>query len=364
MRLASLTLIKGNLFFRFGVSFLTGVSMNTIPRLILPIITASLLSIALPAHAETPTTDKSSITTDNPFAYSVNDQWDKIGKQVVQYRQAGNYTKAIESAKKGIELVKKVKGKNHPATALSYQALGLSYIGAGDYNKSNEAFIMASNIINTLAKRPDYAKYQNEIRDFLSFDNYYLAANYQQLKDKDNFEKAMLRLIELNEFRLGKADRHYLAWTNTLSIYYIQTGKVDKAIDFQKSIIAKLEKMSKQPTQELAIAYQFLGFIYRDSGQHQQALTTFKKLLQITEQLDGKEHLNTVSGYINVAVSYLALKNTKQAKTYLNKAKKTVDKLEKALKKDNTSSDKVKQAKQANIDFINKAIEHYLSSIK
>ncbi len=373
--------------------------MTALKHLILPILTSSLLLVALPSHAETPKQKQSQNATNNPFSYQVNQQWETLSKQVIEYRKARNYAKAIESAKQAITVAEKSKGKNHPATALSYQALGLSYLGTGEYDKSNDAFIASSNIIKHLAKQPEYANYQNEIQRFISFDSYYLSANYlikkdyqqalsyakqslssqeslrkpnkykiserlellsaiyQGLKDKTNFEQTMTRLIALNEFRLGKSDRQYLAWTNALSVYYIQTGQVNKAIELQKSQINKLKKINKQPTQELAIAYQVLGLTYRGNKQYKESLTAFNKLIKIAEKLDGKNHLNTVSAYMNVAVTYLASKDFKQAKNYLNQAKSKVAKLEKSLKAKGT----LDKAKQQEIDFFNQAIEHYMS---
>jgi tetratricopeptide (TPR) repeat protein len=99
-----------------------------------------------------------------------------------------------------------------------------------------------------------------------------------------------------------------------------ENGNYESALKYsQKALKADL-KMYDTMSEEVALAYNDMGFFYEKLKRYKKSLKAHKKALSIRSSLLGIGHPDTVASYNNIAAVYNSMGNNIAALKYMNKA--------------------------------------------
>jgi tetratricopeptide (TPR) repeat protein len=221
-------------------------------------------------------------------------EFQKYDDEGMNYFNAGQYDKAVESLKEAIRI--------RPDNAHTYYWLGHSYGRLGDNEKKVEAFKKAAELLNKSIKSSlsssEFFKVVLgwDVSSFLADDYYWLASSYAELGQYDKAVDALKEAIKL------KPD--YESAYVSLAFNYERMGQYDNAIEAYQEAI-KLQPDDPSP-------YNFLAFNYRRTGQYEKAVEEYNKSIELKP--------DNASPYSGLGYAYMGLKQYEKAIEAFKKA--------------------------------------------
>lgn len=222
-----------------------------------------------------------------------------------EYRLKGNYTKAIETAKKALFISKKIKDELGTASALNNS--GMVYDDQGNYNQALGFYNKSAAIalkINIKNKSILGSIYNNIGVVNRNLGNYPEALNY--------YYKAM-RIYESTKDEFGISSTY-----GNIGVVYYDQGNLKESLDNQLASLAIKERIHDEIG--LSNTYGNIGIIYDELEQYKKGLRYHFKGLAIQKRL--KDLYGIANSYNNIGVSYEELKQLEKAKEYFSKALK------------------------------------------
>ena len=108
---------------------------------------------------------------------------------------------------------------------------------------------------------------------------------------------------------------------------YKKLKKYDNALSYYKKSLNVQEKTSGKEHVDTAISYTNLSLIYRATGDYLKALEHSQKALTIREKILGKEHVDTAISYYDMGVIYQTMHQYPKALNYYKKSLTIIEKV-------------------------------------
>ena len=217
------------------------------------------------------------------------------------YAHQGEYERAIESARRGLTIV---KGTGHEKeTADCYDAIGLIYLRKGDYDKATEHYMKA---IETRKK----------IGDRLGLTGSYIKLGIAH-KSKGEYDKASEYSTDSLATSEEVGDIIRIAVSHgELGFVQDVKGNYDEAIWHYDKALPLFQRLGNKPL--AAITHNNLGEVYRGKGEYNQAMEHLYLALKMYIDLEDKEGLSDV--YRILSEIGLHLGSLEQAQEHCQKA--------------------------------------------
>lgn len=227
------------------------------------------------------------------------------------YRNQGDYVKALENQRKALDIVKRVLGPNHPLTAMSYNNIGLVYHSQGDYVKALEYYKKDLDICERVlgSDHPNTAQSYNNIGVV-----YYNQGDYS--KALEYFGKA----LAIRERVLGLDHPDTAQSYNNIGGGYHSQGNYFKALECYEKALDIYEQVLGPNHPDTARFYNNIGAVYDNQGNYSKALEYHMKDLAICERVLGPNHPDTATPYNNIGAVYKSQGDYAKALEYYEKA--------------------------------------------
>ncbi|WP_282089708.1 CHAT domain-containing protein [Aquimarina algiphila] len=181
----------------------------------------------------------------------------------------GEYDKALEYHKKGLDIALKYYGEHHSVTADIYDNLGIVFSFKGDYEK---------------------ALY------------YYTKA------------------LQIDKVILGENHENVALLYGNIGEMYARKKEYDKALVYYKKSLKVRNIILDKNHPNITISYNSIAALYLEKKDYNNALKYYQKALDILRDLYGEEHLLTGFCYTRIAATYQEQKEYHKAMSYFNKA--------------------------------------------
>jgi tetratricopeptide (TPR) repeat protein len=207
----------------------------------------------------------------------------------------GDYKKAIEYYKQGLEICQKALPPNHPSLAISYNNIGFVYDNMGEYSKALSFYEKTKKIFEkTLPpNHPDLATSYNNIGNV--YDN---MGEYS--KALSCHEKA----LEILQKSLPPNHPHLAASYGNIGGVYDNMGEYSKALSFYEKALEIRQKSLPPNHPDLAASYGNIGGVYDDMGEYSKALSFHEKALEIRQKSLPPNHPDLAASYGNIGGVY------------------------------------------------------------
>ncbi len=250
-------------------------------------------------------------------------------------RRAYKQERALEYAKKALDICDLYLIKTHPEIANSYDNIGLYYEKKAIYNVALTNYLKALDIREKIFSKnhSDIAKsYSNICFVYFYKQNYTKAIEYneksleiyQNIFEPTNTEIGILySLLGGIYYRLEKYDKALIFYKKDLNItiknygeYHLNTAysygniallydkinQLDLALKYHKKESFIIEK-EKDPY-ALSNLYINMGVIFKEKGEKEKALLYYKKSLVLKRKLYGENHPEMAVIYANIGACY------------------------------------------------------------
>ncbi|CAF4186389.1 unnamed protein product [Rotaria sordida] len=207
------------------------------------------------------------------------------------YNNMGEYSKALSSYERSLEIEKIALPPNHPDLAKSYNNIGLVYYHMGEYSKALSSYERSLEIskIALPPNHPDLAKSYNNIGLV-----YYNMGEYSKALSPHE------RSLEIQKIALPPNHADLAASHNNIGLVYHHMGEYSKALSsYERSL--EIQKIALPPNHpDLATSYNNIGVVYKSMGEYSKALSYYEKALQIKKIALPPGHPSTALMEINI----------------------------------------------------------------
>ena len=221
--------------------------------------------------------EKASLKTERAFYL------DMLG---VVHDDMGEYSKALSSYERSLEIYKVALPPDHPDLATSYNNIGSVYYNMGEYSKALSSYEQSLEIMKVALppNHPDFAQSCNNMGEVYRNMGEYskaLSSHEQSLE---------IRKVALPPKHPDLAD----SYNNIGSVYY-NMGEYSKALSsYEQSLeIRKVALPSNHP--DLAKSYWGIGLVYENMGEYSKALSCSQKAHDIQVQVLPPTHPNLIT---------------------------------------------------------------------
>ncbi|CAF1456955.1 unnamed protein product [Rotaria sordida] len=188
------------------------------------------------------------------------------------YDDMGEYSKALSSHERSLEIRKIALPPNHPDLASSYNGIGIVYYNMGEYSKALSSYERAFDIDKKALppNHPDLASDYNNIGNvYKGMGEYSKALTY--------YEKA----LDIDKKVLPPNHPDLATDYNNIGVVYDNMGEYSKALSsYERSL--EIRRIALPPNHpDLASSYNNIGSVYDDMGEYSKALSYYEKALQI-----------------------------------------------------------------------------------
>ena len=208
------------------------------------------------------------------------------------YRDKGDYTKALQMSERALAISEQSLGPQHPDTARSLGSLANCYQSMGDYTKALPLHERARAVREKSLgpEHPDTVRSLNN-----------LAVCYQSMGDYTKAVPLHERTLVVREKSLGSQHPDTASSLNNLAICYLEMGDHAKAVPLFERALAICEKFLGPQHRDTASSLNNLAEVYRDMGDSAKALPLQERALATREKLLGPQHPDTASSLSNLA---------------------------------------------------------------
>jgi len=208
-------------------------------------------------------------------------------------RRAGKYDDSLVAGRRGLELVEKLRGPEHPDVAAALNGIAEAYRFKGDYKQAEPLFQRALEIRQKVFG-PEHI--------FVSYSLNNLALLYYDQGDTDRAEPLFQRALQIKEKLLGPDHLDLANSINNLGMIYSDRAEFAKAEQFHQRALDIREKSLGPFNIEVAYSLNNLAAVYSRKGDYTKAMLLHERALAIREKLLPPGHPSIASSLNNLAV--------------------------------------------------------------
>jgi tetratricopeptide (TPR) repeat protein len=218
----------------------------------------------------------------------------EMSAQAASLHARGRYAQAQPLYEKALEIRRRLLGENYPATAASYNNVGVNLHHLGNYVQAQSLNEKALEINRRLLSdnHPDTAMSYNNVAFDLSAQHKYADA---QVLDEKALE-IRRRLLGDNHLHTAMSYNNLAHELNGQNRYAEAQPLHEKALDIYRRLLTE-----DDPT--TALSYNNLAANLTAQGRYAQAQPVYEKALEILRRLLTDDHPRTATGYNNIAVN-------------------------------------------------------------
>ncbi|MCK4667774.1 tetratricopeptide repeat protein, partial [Candidatus Dependentiae bacterium] len=245
----------------------------------------------------------------------VADSYNNLG---IIYRKKNKLKLAEEYILKALDIKKEFLGENHPEIAEVYNSLALVYWTANDLEKAEDFLTISIEI-----KKMIFGEGQVSLaKGYINLGAlYWKKQNYIEAEE---FYKNALCILK-NAF--GEEHSNVAVCYYNLGLLYFITDDLNDAELNTKKALALCLLIYGEVHPETAKANNTLGLIYLSRNELNEAEILEKKALDIYENIYGHDDAFLIDAIINIAETLSKKSEFDQAKEYLDRAAKLIEKL-------------------------------------
>ncbi len=236
---------------------------------------------------------------------------DALGGLVQCYTVLGDYSKAMECAKKCVEVRKAAQGENHSDYASALTNLSALYAALGEYAKAVEYGIKAMEVFKSLQEE----KCANSAISLMNLGNYFSA-----LGDYPKAIEYTTKSIEIFKATPEEKQSYYATALNILAEIYSNLEDYSKAVEYGTMALEIRQATPGENPLEYASLLNCLSGYYSQLGDILKAVEYGTKALEIVETTVEENHPNYSYILENLANCYFLLNDSYSALEYEEKA--------------------------------------------
>ncbi|CAF1432424.1 unnamed protein product [Rotaria sordida] len=227
------------------------------------------------------------------------------------YYNMGEYSQALTSYERSLEIRKIALPLNHPRLAGSYNNIGNVYVNIGEYSKALSSYERSVEI-REIALPPNHldlaTSYNNIGNVYYNMDEYSQALTFYE------------RSLEIRKIALPPNHPRLAGSYNNIGNVYVNIGKYSKALSsYERSV--EIRKISLPPNHpDLAASYNNIGSVYYNMGEYSQALTSYERSLEIRKIALPPNHPHLAGSYNNIGNVYVNIGEYLKALSYYKQA--------------------------------------------
>jgi tetratricopeptide (TPR) repeat protein len=218
------------------------------------------------------------------------------------------YEKGLEFCQKGLAILLKLFGEEHPQVGVAYNNIASIWAGKGEHDKALEYFekCLAINLKTFGEEHPEVAAIYSNIGYIWkskadgSSDPFFILAIFD--KALKYFEKCLA--IQLKT--LGGEHPNVVYSYFVIGETWNKKGEHDKALEFFEKCLAITLKTMGDESPTIALLYDNIGNIWESRGEDYKALEYYEKCLVIRIKTFGQEHVFTTA--LSVKILTILLK--------------------------------------------------------
>jgi Tfp pilus assembly protein PilF len=245
------------------------------------------------------------------------EQTSDLGWKAVYYNNIGcindhqgNYKKAIENYKKGLEIWRRIFPPDCAIFAAAYSNIGLLYDNMGEYSEALSFFKKGLEIDeNYRPNHPDLA---------ISYNN--IGTVYRSMKDYSKALSFFEKALEIDRKFLPSNHPDFATSYNNIGLMYSYMSEYSKALPFCEKALEIQEKTLPITHPHLAICYDNIGEMYRKMREYPKALSFLEKALKIREKTLPPTHPYLAECYSKIGDLYMKMEEYSKAVASYNKA--------------------------------------------
>ncbi|CAF0955186.1 unnamed protein product [Rotaria sordida] len=226
------------------------------------------------------------------------------------YNYMGEYSKALSSHERALEIRKIALPPNHPDLASSYNGIGLVYYDMGEYSKALSSYERSLEIrkIALPPNHPDLATSYNNIGIV-----YYNMGEYS--KALSSYERS------LEIWKIALPPNHPDLATSYLNIgsVYKDMGEYSKALSSYERALDIDKKVLPPNHPDLASDYNNVGIVYKNMGEYSKALSSYERSLEIKKIALPPNHPDLAYSYNGIGLVYDKMGEYSKALSYYEK---------------------------------------------
>ena len=223
------------------------------------------------------------------------------------YKDMGEYSKALSSYERSLEIKKVALPPNHPDLASSYNNIGIVYYNMGEYSKALSSHKRSLEIkkVALPPNHPNLASSYNNIGMV-----YYNTGEYS--KALSYYEQS----LEIKKVALPPNHPDFAGSYNNIGMVYHEMGEYSKALSsYERSL--EVRKVALPPNHPLlAGSYNNIGWVQDNMGEYSKALSSYEQSLEIRKVALPPNHPDLASSYNNIGLVYMNMGEFSKAVSY------------------------------------------------
>ncbi|CAF1494736.1 unnamed protein product [Rotaria sordida] len=225
------------------------------------------------------------------------------------YDNMGEYSKALSSYERSLEIQKIAFSPNHPSLASTYHNIGTVYYNMGEYSKAR-SLLERSLEIQKIALPPnhlDFANFYNNIgMVYYNMGEYSkaLSSVYQDMGENSKALKYYEKNLQFKQKTLPPNHPDLASTYNQIGLVYYNMGEYSKALSsYERALeICKIALPPNHPN--LAASYNNIGMVYYNMGEYSKALSSYEQSLEIKKIALPSNHPDLADSYNNIGYLY------------------------------------------------------------
>ena len=236
---------------------------------------------------------------------------DEQDEKVIHYSNEGNYKKALECAKKSLDIAKHIYSPNHGRIGTCHNNIAFFQHKLGNFSEAE------SNYLSSIENTENWCGPESpELCNTL--DN--LGKLYKELGRYEEAEQQHLRAIKLLKTAFGPLHPNMPQFLNNLGDLYSAQGRFREAEIRFKSSLNLWRELKGPAAPETATPMFNLGEIYRNLGKYSEAEEYIFRSLEIRQQTVPPGHHTLVSFYNSLGNLFYDKGEYEKSLEYHNKA--------------------------------------------
>jgi TPR repeat protein/CHAT domain-containing protein len=282
-----------------------------------------------------------------------DDDLPELNERIYKLFQEGQFQEAVPLAQKAVAIARRLRGPEHPDTALSLNNLAAQYLGMGEFTKAepllqealqiyrkvggeehSDTAVGLNNLGDLYEQMGEYAKaeplYQKALQIYrkvggeeqpdtaLSLNN--LGDLYEAMGEYPKAEPLLEEALRIYQKVRGKEHPETALCLINLAELYKAMAEYAKAEPLLLEALRICRKVRGEEHSDTALSLNNLGDLYEEMGEYAKAETLYLEALRIYQKVRGEEHLETAASLGNLAELYLKMGEFSKAEPLFQEA--------------------------------------------
>lgn len=235
--------------------------------------------------------------------------WEMLIRKSESLYEEGQYQRAIDAAKKAVEVSEKQLGKNHPDVAYCLNSLAELYRAKQQYKEAEPIYKRSIAIYEKTSGR-------NHPHTAIAINN--LAILYLDQGLLMQAEPLVKRSLAIRERAFGHSHPELVPQLNSLAELYRQQGRYKKAEPLHKRVLQIIEKDMASGGSQYDEVFKAgtlnnLALNYHLQGLNKEAESLYLLSLLTYEKVFGPDHIELVKPLLNLSTLYRSTNQLKEA---------------------------------------------------